>query len=644
MEVDTDPATYLHAKWVHLIGAKKAALLTGSANLSRSALLRSADTGNIELGVLTVGARREFDRLYAPLSMTPIDDLHDLGIAFRTEPEPVEESTRPALLWSQLEGTTLTLTFDRPVDAALVRSVHGAAGPLDLRQLVAEGTTIFVSLTPEDAAVIAEGGHLDICLGEDDPVSVSTWPYHLALLWARLAHPTNREVIYGIAPLPERDADLFDLLRQLEATLIFDPFTAWHTAEPDSEPEPTADDQQIPRWQDLDWQRIRRDPRYAGYHDTGPNRSTAPTAVQIMLAVISGKLTELVPPDPATPRPPGPGENEDDLAGSPTAPTPEEEDPDKPSPPPPGTKTRKAFNRFVSRYAAATRNPDFLDELGPVLTVRNAVIFNHLLIQLLSRQIVDPARAIDAQLAVWQLLWGGGGPGEPGLLDRLEGEERDAALRVLDEAHTRTTTLQALVHAVDYDLDRDLRHHLRDMATCLITAPRFNLDAQLLEAAAPTPAQASALLDNLKLLAGQLDRHDIADFVLEPLHCTYHDVEWKPEIVPRPSMITGKVYEYHTTTLVVHRTIVGLDPQAVRAALERFAVATTRLHATQDYWRIRFTGNGNDVGYWDAACGRGLTIVSWADQEFETFAPARPRWRVQLDDLRSNLAPRRQSA
>lgn len=53
IHVKDEPAAYIHAKWVHLIHPDTETLLTGSANLSRKALLRSASNGNIEIGVVS---------------------------------------------------------------------------------------------------------------------------------------------------------------------------------------------------------------------------------------------------------------------------------------------------------------------------------------------------------------------------------------------------------------------------------------------------------------------------------------------------------------------------------------------------------------------------------------------------------------
>jgi hypothetical protein len=301
-----------------------------------------------------------------------------------------------------------------------------------------------------------------------------------------------------------------------------------------------------------------------------------------------------------------------------------------------------AFNRFVTRYADATSDQAFVEELGPVLAVHNAAIFNHLLAQLLSREIVDPTKAINAQLVVWRLLWGRNG--EPGLLNQLEGEEHDAAVRVLEKVRARTTTLRALSFNVDYEMPPELRSELRGVVTRLIVDPTFALDARLIRAADPDPDQASALLLNLELLAGELTRREVADLVLGPLGGTYHDVEWNRGAVLRTDAATGKKREYQVETLIVSRSLDDLDHDAIRAALERFAVATYLAREEEDYWRIRFAGNGSDVGYWDAALGIGLTDVDGDDQDFDEFDPAWPKWLLRLENLQSEVGRRRVSA
>ncbi|PXW30400.1 UNVERIFIED_CONTAM: hypothetical protein DES50_108210 [Williamsia faeni] len=652
VKVRDDPGIYLHAKWVHLEGAKQEALLTGSANLSRSALLSPAALGNVELGVISLGVRKAYDHLYAPLDLTAIENLHELGVKFNSEPEPPQDSTGPILLWSQLDGTTLTLMFDRPVKPKVPLTLAGPEGTFTVTRIRAAGTALVVSLRPDDAVVLAEGGPIRVSLDGEESESAVTWPYHLDLLLGRLERATNRDLLPQIGTLPDGDAELFGLLQQLEATLIFDPVSAWRVAKPEVRDDSNNTDEPSLGWEELDWDRIRRDPRYGAYQFRGRGHSSAPTDIEVILAAISGKLGELGPSLSSKTVTPPP-DTEETLADRGDSTATAEEDPDDDDfddeslrrRRPVTTKTRMAFNRLVTRYANATSDKSFVEKLGPVLAVTNAAILNHLLPQLLTRRIVDPAKALNAQIVAWQLLWGRAG--EPGLLDQLKGEELKQVLRVLEENRTRITTLRALsqdVDYVDYDMSPELRAEFRGFAARLIVDPTFALAAPLIRKAAPHPDQASALLLNLEILAGEPTRQDIANSVLEPLGATYHDVEWEQGVVLRTDRETGKKYEYHVETLVVTRALGHLDHDGIRGALERFAVATYLAGEVKDYWRIRFAGNARDVGYWDGALSKGLTDVNDRDQDLEEFDPTWPEWLHRLEELQTTAQHRAVSA
>ena len=111
IEVTDDAATYIHAKWVHLVGKRRETLLTGSANLSRSALIHPAATGNIEIGIISHGDRGDFHRLYAPLTQTGVSDLASLGLTCESEFETKEPWLIPRVLWSRLDRDHLDPRF-----------------------------------------------------------------------------------------------------------------------------------------------------------------------------------------------------------------------------------------------------------------------------------------------------------------------------------------------------------------------------------------------------------------------------------------------------------------------------------------------------------------------------------------------------
>jgi hypothetical protein len=68
------------------------------------------------------------------------------------------------------------------------------------------------------------------------------------------------------------------------------------------------------------------------------------------------------------------------------------------------TRNRMAFGRFFRRFRNAIANDEFINELGPTVTVHNAVIVHHALGRLLERDGVDPLVAADTHLAIWNRL------------------------------------------------------------------------------------------------------------------------------------------------------------------------------------------------------------------------------------------------
>lgn len=635
--VAQDPSTYLHAKWVHLVGSRDEAMLSGSANLSRPAMLNSAETGNVELGVITKGHRGDFDYLYDPLLLTTIEDPEVLGVTFKASETPPIDDSGPVLLWSRLNGHDLALMFDRPIDLDLELTLVFSDSVILLANARVDGSEVLTRLTPQDATKLSEGGPFEVRLSNEKNGHF-TWPYHVAALLGRLDRAANRDVLSSAGNLPEADAELFELLQALESTLIFDPESVWRLARPQTEIERDGSDGQHLRWQDLDWERVQRDPRYRGYHFRGATQGLPPTEIQILLAAISGKLGELSDADLAAS-----AEDVDDessLARESDQPADAEADDDEMSQRRLSirTRTRMAFNRFVSRYGAATKDEDFIDKLGRVPVVYNAAIFNSLLIQLLAREAVDPVKAIYAQVASWEMLWGTSG--QPGLLESLTGDERLAAEQVLEETSDRSMTLAALSACVDYELPSDLKAQLRSLAIHLVTDQTFGLGTQIIDPTAPNSIQAKALVDNLGLLTCDFSAQEIADYLVEPWGLNHRDTHWGAEEIMRRDPLSGKSYKSRCETLIINPTVEHLDCAAIVSALKRFVVATEVSGGTRNYWRIKFPANENALGYWDAGCSFGLSLVGDEEYEFEHLDVSLPSWFVRLRELSSAIGSR----
>ncbi|MEU0962204.1 hypothetical protein ABZ328_22095 [Micromonospora aurantiaca] len=627
-----DPRAFLHAKFVHAAGDQHEAALTGSANLSRSALLQSAAAGgNLELGIIEVRPREGFEDLYAPLILSRLDDPASLELAYRPSPEP-PFSSEPVLLWSELRGQRLSLVFDRPVTDYELTVFDQRGQRVTPVEMIRDDKAVYLQLQPTDLENLARGGRIDVQLarGADVSASQTSWPYHTEVLETRLDRAARNDRLTETGALPAGDAELYDLLRQLEQTLITDPVAVWTATRPE-EPVPASDGEGVTaiRWEDLDWDRLRRHPRYAAYHNAG--RRLPPTDVQRILAAIAGYLGDLGAAEDVEAL----DDTDDDLGQeTSSAETDAEEDEDdgedEDSRPPRhlsvSTRTRMAYTRFITRYTRAVRDSAFQEALGPTIAVQNAAIFNHLLRRLLQRDAVQPDRAIDAQLAVWTLLWGS--PDQPGLMETLQHEERDGANSILARARAHQTVLGALSDLAEYDL-ADLTDAIRQKVHHLLVAPTFGFDVELVRAAAPNQIQARALVANLRLLAAPTSDEDAAAAVVTPWSLTRASARWSRDEIQRAGARGAAWHKERVHVLHMTVPVDGLTADVAQGALARLLAFSDIAEWGLDYFRIRFA-TGSDVCFWDAAAHQGLCLIGKKETEFWELEPTYPLWYQRL--------------
>lgn len=637
VQVRSEPAAYIHAKWVHLIHRNSETLLTGSANLSRSALLWSAGKGNTEIAVISTGRKGAFNHLYDHLQPEPVHDPSTLGISFRADNhETPSPAAHPVVLWARLDGTRLTMIFDRVLPPAPGIELQDHAGrPLTCGTFDIYGTEVRASLSEESAALLAEGGRVQVRLDADDAQVSECWPYHLANLRGRLSKASQREHLPRIADLPEQDAELYALLEELDKSLIIDRVSAWRIAKP-KDPLPRDADEGPPgiTLEDLDWARVRRDPRYSGYFAHSRSRDLPPTDVQIILAAIAGRLGEIGLAVPRTT-----GDDDEDLAHEGDVRSSEADDEDELEDElnrrhlPVSTRTRMAFDRFVRRYAAALQDSTFMEELGPIPAASNAVVFNHLLVRLLERSAVSPRWAVAAQLATWAFLWGG--PHSPGIASILDEEMADLVRQVLLDTQSRATTLRGLAIALEHADDDESTTALRDAARLLLTEPEFALDDALLIEATGGISSARGLLDQLGQAAAPQTDGEILDLILTPLGLPRSSGSWRHETVNRRGRGTCQ-----SNTLVITAPVTALTPKRAEEALAWVAVAAHYAGHDGAYVRVRFEGNGKSVAFWDADASRGMVMIEDQMHPLDAIAPPWPEWELRISDLRAQLARR----
>ncbi|MFI6678739.1 hypothetical protein [Kribbella sp. NPDC050470] len=639
IHVKDEPAAYIHAKWVHLIQSRSETLLTGSANLSRSALLQSASSGNIEIGVITTGPRRSFDSIYAQLARTKVIDITSLSISYRpsTDDEAeVDDADIPVVLWSRLDGLSLTIVFSESVPEGATLDITDQAGQaveIESQQFV--GPTARVSLTVSAAALASAGGRLVVRIDGDDEHSSSTWPYQVAHLKGRLDKASQREQLPRLGDLPEQDAELYELLRELDQTLIVDRESVWRIAKPNARRDGSPVDHNEPiALKDLDWDRVRRDPRYGGYFTRGRAAGLPPTDIQVVLAAIGGRLGDLGldvrQPD---------AELEEDLAkegdvglSQDTDEADEElEDELTRKRVPVTMRTRMAFDRFVRRYAAALDDAAFIEELGPIPAATNAVVFNHLLVRLLERGAVTSRWGIDAQVRTWAFLWGRA-QGQ-GITSRLDHETATVVRDVLVDAGARTTTVRGLAASVDHVAEQDSLAELRNMVRHLVTDDEFALDVDGLAEAAGNLQMAPELLDALGQAAAPSTDAEVVDLVIAPYGIDRSSVEWRQEWVRR----VGHDDMHQSTTFVVTTPVDDLTLDRAQEMLGRVATAAYYAGYDNTYFRIRFSGNGRAVAFWDEDARDGVVMVNDDEHDLEWIDPPWPAWAMKLDDLASAL-------
>ena len=503
------------------------------------------------------------------------------------------------------------------------------------------GATMIVKLDKESADRLADGGRVSVRIDGVDGQLRFTWPYQLSNLRGRLDKAGQRERLPSIGDLPEQDAELYELLRELDQTLIIDRESVWRIAKQGGVPEVDDGEQESIRLVDLDWDRVRRDPRYGGYFTRRRAAGLPPTDIQVVLAAIAGRLGDLGLD--ASRRDAEDEEDEEDLAHEGDAGlSSESEDADEELEDeltrrrlPVSTRTRMAFDRLVRRYASALSDTAFIDELGPIPAATNAVVFNHLLSRLLERGGVSPRWAIDAQIATWRFMWGD--DGRSAVTEHLDDETGEAVRRVLCDAGARVTTLRGLVASLDYAVeDGTLAVALRDTARHVLTDAEFGLDAALLSEVAGGKTMASGFLGALFQIAGSVSAGEIVEYVLGPYGIPRSSAEWRAEKVRRVGR--GKTSGYQSMTFVIRTPVEGLSAQRAHEMLERVAVAAYFAHHDTAYVRARFEGNGKAVAYWDEDAESGVVRIDDEIQDLDSFNRTWPDWSVRVDELKSELA------
>ena len=616
------PATYLHAKFILIRTATRSVTLTGSANLSLAALYRTdrpangSPPGNIELVNLLDSPAGSFDELCAGLDLTePATPIPAINIRYLGDEGPSSEDGQPRLLRGAWDGSVLLLEASSLLPpGALTLAVAGTDVPAELS---VDGRSVTARPAPE-AAHVLDRAAVPVWLRIDTPdgpvETTPIYPYHSVSLAGMLTGRRDPDLLSkaGDLDFDVGDEDLAALVDELDAALVIDPQAVWRLAGR-AAPADSADDGPHLRWEDLDFEKLRRHPKLAQYQSSlgqGADRPAA-TDLQVILTAIAERFHSVrqggrqgdqsaepsndalldIDLDDLLETLPG---DRDDRPGDDTP----EEAEAKAEAEDSGerqrrrlkieTRNRLAWQRFCDRFIRGIADPEFIDLVGPGVVVANAIIFNHLLALLIARHVIDADKGIACQLQLWSFLWGDHDRG--GYLDALDDDTQFAAIEAIEARGGEVIVLSAvdlagqLTWSSDWD---DLRTNLRDVWRRLLESPLLAFTADVMKrAASPGVRSATDIAQRLDELA--------REYSTEELHAALAAVVGTAGA--RISVMRVMIQGRQRDILRVDDPAATLDQAAASAALATWAT----MDPSRDYLRIEHAVT-RTTALWDRA-------------------------------------------
>lgn len=450
----------VHAKFVIARTARHAFCLQGSANVTRAGLCSAHDEGNIELANLLVGAANAFDDVLADLTIEkdPLDLREDL-LVFSARPAP--EVRRYELVSATWNGSALSFELRRALPAGATVAVMAREREIARIDRAPASTTFGVKVSPEDKAFAqAIPIHLRLEVGRIPELTNPVYPYNEPALRYAFRDPRRPDLLARVGSLDLDDEELEELLEQLRSALALDPagLRGWHAVEDRDVDDDTDEDAPHIAWDAIDWDEIRRHPRYAQYlrRPTHSERSD----LQITLDAITEHFRDYAGPRPVdsihAPSPPR-------LDGARTR-----------RPRTAEQRARLIWRNFVRRCLRAIQSEKFAEVMGPAVVVANAVIIDHLIRALTVRHVLDTGFALKAQAALWSRLVGQGD--HPGYLSGLTGTEGAATMRAIEQQALPARVLGEMYEAalrLRGEELRPVRLALREICRAFVVSPLF---------------------------------------------------------------------------------------------------------------------------------------------------------------------------
>lgn len=523
---------YVHAKFILARFVGESLCLQGSANLSRSALLKTVPAGNVEIVNLLSGEAETFDPLLSEMWVgKPVTDAASLDVRFQPGPD-VEPSLQLRLLEARWDGEFLILRVAGLQEAAseylwlrmgssLVRAQvayaeadPSRAGQLRLRLRISDAAEdLFSKATP--LAVYTGDGPPPAKVDDADlsePIFCVNQPALIERLEARPASVRIQTV--GLLSL-ENDRELEELLTALQGTMIYDKRTLVEARPPTSLAEGEPDDEQLRiAYADIDYEVLRSSARIQQYADALGSVAKAtlgpiPSDIQLALRSITDAFDEIVGRSPGGAKtvafandwtavedeaadvedlaliqkdPEESGAEETDE-GSADLEQLEEAAERRWSE---AARLRLHWRNFIGRYLRGLESPAWQELVGTAVLSGNYEVFSHVL-QRLHRQQWQNFEFMEflvrAQAAAHGFVWGRfEGGQEGGWLSSLSPRERDIVVKAFSERHLAVRLLVDLAGCgaltrpgESDDSGRPLKERkwIRDVARAVLVHPAW---------------------------------------------------------------------------------------------------------------------------------------------------------------------------
>jgi len=655
------PGTYLHAKFILIRTQARSVIFLGSANLSLAALYRAdrpadnSPSGNIELVNLIDGAPQDFHDFLAGLDLTePTSPPAELDVHYHRDEESLRDEVRPQLrrgVW--LDGVLLLEAANPLPEGPLTLVIAGTDAPATL---AVSAVTVSGHPSPEAAAIL-DSKAVPVWLRIDTPdgpvETTPVYPYHPASLANMLTGHRDPDLLRktGSLDLEVHDEDLAALLDELDAALIIDRQSLWRLAGRSAPADNGDSDGPRLRWEDLDFDALRRHPKLAQYHSVMGGRTDRPEAtdLQVVLAAITAHFHGIGQQRPSSDEPVASPSGSaldvdvDDLPG--TLPSDRDDTPGDESPEEIEaedqetvdererrrlrieTRNRLAWQRFCDRFIRGIRDPEFIDLVGPNVAVTNAVIFNHLLALLIAKDVIGPDRGITRQLQLWTFLWGS--QEHVGYLDTLDEDTRLGAMEAIAERGGEVTVLTA-VHLAD-QLTRsnewtELRTDLRNLWRHLLESPLLTFTADVLRHAASSRARSTIDISrDLNKLAREWTAPELHAAMAGHLGTTAARIRAERKVIRR------RLRDERIDILLIDDAEAILDTDRVSAAFAEWAA----LDHNRAYFRFEQPAAGI-IAVWDLALHECWKYNRYTDADpiaLEEPVATEPAWSTESRKL-----------